>query len=91
MRRYWRGRWHRFNADKTWKPVNRKLPKDLSWSDDASSRTVFRVSQFLDAQKRAATEKLAEGIRKCNADARHLQDYGLSQVAAKGCVRFPGS
>ena len=30
-----------------------------------------------------ATEKLAEGIRKFDADARHLQDYALSQVAAK--------
>jgi transaldolase len=30
-----------------------------------------------------ATEKLAEGIRKFNADARHLQEYALSQVAAK--------
>jgi transaldolase len=28
-----------------------------------------------------ATEKLAEGIRKFNADARHLQEYALSQVA----------
>jgi transaldolase len=30
-----------------------------------------------------ATEKLAEGIRKFNADARHLEDYALSQVAQK--------
>ncbi|MBV9743151.1 MAG: transaldolase, partial [Acidobacteriia bacterium] len=30
-----------------------------------------------------ATEKLAEGIRKFHADARHLQEYALSQVAAK--------
>ena len=30
-----------------------------------------------------ATEKLAEGIRKFNSDASHLQDYALSQVAAK--------
>jgi transaldolase len=30
-----------------------------------------------------ATEKLAEGIRKFNSDARHLEDYALSQVAAK--------
>ena len=30
-----------------------------------------------------ATEKLAEGIRKFNADARRLQEYALSQVAAK--------
>jgi hypothetical protein len=30
-----------------------------------------------------ATDKLAEGIRKFNADARHLEDYALSQVAEK--------
>ena len=30
-----------------------------------------------------ATEKLAEGIRKFNADARLLEDYALSQVAEK--------
>jgi transaldolase len=28
-----------------------------------------------------ATEKLAEGIRKFNSDAEHLQEYALSQVA----------
>src|ERR1700756_4154821 len=30
-----------------------------------------------------ATEKLAEGIRKFNGDARRLEDYALSQVAQK--------
>ena len=30
-----------------------------------------------------ATEKLAEGIRKFNSDARHLEDYALSKVAEK--------
>jgi transaldolase len=30
-----------------------------------------------------ATEKLAEGIRKFNADAQHLQQYAMSQVGAK--------
>ena len=30
-----------------------------------------------------ATEKLAEGIRKFNADARRLQEYALSQLATK--------
>jgi len=30
-----------------------------------------------------ATEKLAEGVRKFNSDARHLEDYALSQVAEK--------
>ena len=30
-----------------------------------------------------ATEKLAEGIRKFNSDARHLEDFALSQVAQR--------
>jgi transaldolase len=30
-----------------------------------------------------ATEKLAEGIRKFNSDARRLEDFALSQVAEK--------
>jgi transaldolase len=30
-----------------------------------------------------ATEKLAEGIRKFNSDARRLEEYALSQVAEK--------
>jgi transaldolase len=30
-----------------------------------------------------ATEKLAEGIRKFNSDARHLEEFALSQVAEK--------
>jgi transaldolase len=30
-----------------------------------------------------ATDKLAEGIRKFNSDARHLEEYALSQVAEK--------
>jgi transaldolase len=40
----------------------------------------FRWMQNEDAM---ATEKLAEGIRKFNSDARHLQDFALSQVAQK--------
>jgi transaldolase len=30
-----------------------------------------------------ATDKLAEGIRKFNSDAKHLEEYALSQVAEK--------
>jgi transaldolase len=30
-----------------------------------------------------ATEKLAEGIRKFNSDARHLEEYALSRVIPK--------
>jgi transaldolase len=40
----------------------------------------FRWMQNEDAM---ATEKLAEGIRKFNSDAHHLQDYALSQVGEK--------
>ena len=41
--------------------------------------TTFRWMHNEDAM---ATEKLAEGIRKFNADARRLQEYALSQVTA---------
>ena len=30
-----------------------------------------------------ATDKLAEGIRKFNSDAHHLEEYAMSQVAEK--------
>jgi transaldolase len=30
-----------------------------------------------------ATEKLAEGIRKFNSDARHLEEWAVSHVAKK--------
>ena len=30
-----------------------------------------------------ATERLAEGIRKFNSDARHLEEYALSRVTQK--------
>ena len=30
-----------------------------------------------------ATEKLAEGIRKFNSDAHHLEEFALSQMAEK--------
>ena len=32
------------------------------------------------------TEKLAEGIRKFNSDARHLEDYALSKVFRKSSL-----
>ena len=34
-----------------------------------------------------ATEKLAEGIRKFNADTRRLQAYALEKVQAPAAIR----
>ncbi len=42
--------------------------------------TTFRWMHNEDAM---ATEKLAEGIRKFNSDAHHLEEFALSQVAEK--------
>ena len=36
-----------------------------------------------------ATEKLAEGIRKFNSDARHLEDYAVSKVTPNSGVNWP--
>jgi transaldolase len=44
------------------------------------TETSFRWMHNEDAM---ATDKLAEGIRKFNSDARHLEEYALSQVAEK--------
>src|SRR5713226_1529892 len=42
-----------------------------------------RAFRWMHNEDAMATEKLAEGIRKFNSDARHLQDFALSQVAQK--------
>ena len=39
--------------------------------------------RWMHNQDAMATEKLAEGIRKFNSDAAHLEEYALSQVAEK--------
>jgi transaldolase len=70
--------------EKTAGTVDRKL-------DPAKALTVKEEKLHLDEktfrwmhnEDAMATEKLAEGIRKFNSDARHLEDYALSQVAEK--------
>jgi transaldolase len=42
-----------------------------------------KTFRWLHNEDAMATEKLAEGIRKFNSDARHLEDFALSQVADK--------
>ncbi len=40
-----------------------------------------KTFRWMHNQDAMATEKLAEGIRKFNSDAHHLEEYALSQVA----------
>jgi transaldolase len=42
-----------------------------------------KTFRWLHNEDAMATEKLGEGIRKFASDARHLEDYALSKVAAK--------
>ena len=42
-----------------------------------------KIFRWMHNEDAMATEKLAEGIRKFNSDARHLEDFALSQVAQK--------
>jgi transaldolase len=58
-------------------PVNAKGSKDERLHLNEKN---FRWLHNEDAM---ATEKLAEGIRKFNSDARHLEDYALSHVTQK--------
>ncbi|HZW79909.1 MAG TPA: transaldolase [Candidatus Deferrimicrobiaceae bacterium] len=70
--------------EKTSGVVDRKL-------DPVKAQTVKEEKLHLDEktfrwmhnEDAMATEKLAEGIRKFNSDARHLEDYALSQVATR--------
>ena len=58
-------------------PARAKANKDKQLHLDEKT---FRWMHNEDAM---ATEKLAEGIRKFNSDARHLEEYALSQEAEK--------
>lgn len=58
-------------------PVTAKASKEDRLQLDEKT---FRWMHNEDAM---ATEKLAEGIRKFNSDARHLEEYAVSQMAAK--------
>jgi transaldolase len=70
--------------EKTEGVVNREL-------DPAKAQTVKEEKLHLDEktfrwmhnEDAMATEKLAEGIRKFNSDAGHLEDFALSRVAEK--------
>jgi len=58
-------------------PINAKASKDERLHLNE------RTFRWLLNQDAMATEKLAEGIRKFNSDARHLEDYALWKVKQK--------
>jgi transaldolase len=63
--------------DRQLDPVKARSSKEERLNLDEKT---FRWMHNEDAM---ATEKLAEGIRKFNSDARHLEEYALSRVAEK--------
>jgi transaldolase len=64
--------------------VERKLdPAIAKASKDEQIRLTEKAFRWMHNEDAMATEKLAEGIRKFNSDARHLEEYALSQVAEK--------
>jgi transaldolase len=70
--------------EKTEGVVERKLdPATAQASKDQLLRITETSFRWMHNEDAMATEKLAEGIRKFNSDARHLEEYALSQVAEK--------
>jgi transaldolase len=64
--------------------LERKLdPAKTQTSKDERLHLDEKTFRWMHNEDAMATEKLAEGIRKFNGDARRLEDYALSQVAQK--------
>ena len=65
--------------------LDRKL--DPAKAAQASKEDRLRLDEktfrWMHNEDAMATDKLAEGIRKFNSDARHLEEYAVSQVAEK--------
>jgi transaldolase len=64
--------------------LDRQLDPDKAWSSKEERLNLDeKTFRWMHNEDAMATEKLAEGIRKFNSDARHLEEYALSQVAEK--------
>jgi transaldolase len=64
--------------------LERKLdPAKTQASKEERLHLDEKTFRWMHNEDAMATEKLAEGIRKFNSDARRLEDYALSQVAEK--------
>ena len=70
--------------EKTEGTLERKLdPVKAQASNEERLYLDEKTFRWMHNEDAMATEKLAEGIRKFNSDARHLEEYALSQVAEK--------
>jgi transaldolase len=70
--------------EQTQGPLDRKLdPSKAKASKEERLHLDEKTFRWMHNEDAMATEKLAEGIRKFNSDARHLQEFALSQVAEK--------
>ncbi len=64
--------------------LDRKLdPATAKGSKDERLHLDEKTFRWMHNEDAMATEKLAEGIRKFNSDAQHLEEYALSEVAEK--------
>jgi transaldolase len=64
--------------------LDRKLdPVKAQASKEQRLHLDEKTFRWMHNEDAMATEKLAEGIRKFNSDAHHLEEYALSQVAMK--------
>ena len=64
--------------------VDRRLdPHEAKTVQEPKLHLDEKTFRWMHNEDAMATEKLAEGIRKFNSDAGHLQEYALSRVAAK--------
>jgi transaldolase len=70
--------------EKTDGTLDRKLdPANAKTNKEEQIHLDEKTFRWMHNEDPMATEKLAEGIRKFNSDARHLEDFALSQVAQK--------
>ncbi len=70
--------------EKTEGDMDRKLdPAKAQAAKEDKLHLDEKTFRWMHNEDAMATEKLAEGIRKFNSDARRLEDYALSQVAEK--------
>jgi hypothetical protein len=56
-------------------------PVEVCDSKEQRLRLDEKTFRWMHNEDTMATEKLAEGIRKFNSDAQHLQQFALAQVA----------
>ena len=70
--------------EKTEGTLQRRLDPSLARASKESRLHLTEKNfRWMHNEDAMATEKLAEGIRKFNADAHHLEEFALSQVAEK--------